>query len=75
MPLHQQFGFITRMKASKYNPLPLCGWNALVLRNSIREWRTEKSFPGGSGVKNPPAGAGGTGLIADPGRFRMLQSN
>ena len=33
------------------------------------------SFPGGSVVKNPPANAGDRGLIPDPGRFHMLQSN
>ena len=66
MHLHQQFGFITRVKASKCNQPSLCGWNALVHRKSIREW-TGRSFPGGSGVKNPPAIAGDTGLIPDPG--------
>ena len=32
-------------------------------------------FPGGSVVKNLPALAGDTGLIPDPGRSHMLQSN
>ena len=32
-------------------------------------------FPGGSGVKNPPASAGDTGLIPDPGRSHMPWSN
>ena len=34
-----------------------------------------KGFPGGSVVKNPPANAGDTGLIPDPGRSHMLQSD
>ena len=71
----QQFAFIARVDASKCNQLPLCGWNILVHRNSIRERRTEKSLPGGSVVKKPPARAGDTGLMHDPGRFHMLQSN
>ena len=32
-------------------------------------------FPGGAVVKNPPANAGDTGLIAGPGRSHMPQSN
>ena len=32
-------------------------------------------FPGGSVVKNLPANAGDTGLIPDPGRSHVLQSN
>ena len=32
-------------------------------------------FPGGSAVKNPPANAGDTGSIPDPGRSHTLQSN
>ena len=32
-------------------------------------------FPGGSVVKNPPANAGGTGLIPDLGRSHMLWSS
>jgi len=34
-----------------------------------------RGFPGGSVVKNPPANAGDTGLIPDPGRPHMLQSD
>ena len=32
-------------------------------------------FPGGSVVKDPPANAGDTGSIPDPGRSHMLWSN
>ena len=32
-------------------------------------------FPGGSVEKSLPANAGDTGLIPDPGRSHMLQSN
>ena len=32
-------------------------------------------FPGGTELKNPPANAGNMGLILNPGRFHMLQSN
>ena len=32
-------------------------------------------FPGGSVVKNPPANAGGPGLISGPERSHMLWSN
>ena len=32
-------------------------------------------FPGGSVVKNPPANAGDSGSIPDPGRSHALQSN
>ena len=34
-----------------------------------------EDFPGGSGVKNPPAKAGDMGLIAGPGRSHMPQGN
>ena len=34
-----------------------------------------QGFPGGSMVKNPPANAGATGSIPDPGRSHMPQSN
>lgn len=33
---------------------------------------TERDFPGGAVVKNPPAKAGDTGSILSPGRFHML---
>ena len=32
-------------------------------------------FPGGPGVKNPPASAGDMGLILGPGRLHMPLSN
>ena len=32
-------------------------------------------LPGGSVVKDPPASAGDTGSIPDPGRSHMLRSN
>ena len=32
-------------------------------------------FPGGSVVKNPPANAGDTGSIPDPGRSHVLWGN
>ena len=34
-----------------------------------------EDFPDGPMVKNPPASAGDVGLIPDPGRFHMPQSN
>ena len=34
-----------------------------------------EGVPGGSVVKNPPANAGDTGLIPDPGRSYMPWSN
>ena len=50
-----------------------------------REWAWEgvpgatsrwlKGFPGGSVVKNPPANAGDTGSIPDPGRSHVPWSN
>ena len=33
----------------------------------------DRDFPGGSAVKNPPANAGNTSSIPDPGRSHMLQ--
>ena len=32
-------------------------------------------FPGGSAIKNPPANAGDTGSIPDPGRSHVPQHN
>ena len=33
--------------------------------------KRERDFPGGAGVKNPPASAGDTGLSPGPGRSHM----
>jgi len=45
--------------------------------NIERKIENQKSqgFPGGSVVKNPPANAGDTGSIPDPGTFHMLRNN
>ena len=37
--------------------------------------KTNRDFPGGAVVKNPPANAGDTGSIPDPGRSHMPRSN
>ena len=37
--------------------------------------RTREDFPGGPGVKNPPASAGHMGLIPGAGRLHTLQSS
>ena len=34
-----------------------------------------EDFPGGPGVKNPPARAGAMGSVPGPGRFHVPQSN
>ena len=34
-----------------------------------------RGLPGGSVVKNPPASAGDTGSVPDPGRSHMPRSN
>ena len=34
-----------------------------------------RDFPGGAGVKNPPANARDTGSSPGPGRFHMPRSN
>ena len=36
---------------------------------------TQRGFPGGSVVKNPPANAGDMGLISGPGRSHTLRGN
>ena len=36
---------------------------------------TNGGFPGGAGVKNPPANAGDTGSSPGPGRSHMSRSN
>ena len=40
-----------------------------------QERLSEKGFPGGTVVKNPPANAGDMGSSPGPGRSHMLQSN
>ena len=58
----------------------------ISIRCKIRRWQAEtpdfmtvecwaRGFPGGPVVKNLPANAGDIGLMPDPGRFHMLQSN
>ena len=42
---------------------------------STSKKQTTLHFPGGSVVKKPPANAGDTGLIPDPGRSHTPQSS
>ena len=42
---------------------------------SIEDKKTDRRFPDGAVVKNPPANAGDTGLSPGPGRSHMPQSN
>ena len=44
-----------------------------VMKGSI-DAETKRDFRGGLVVKNPPATAGDTGSILDPGRSHMPQS-
>ena len=37
--------------------------------------RLHGDFPAGAGGKNPPADAGDTGSVPDPGRFHMPRSS
>ena len=46
-----------------------------MLQQGVHSKLNEGGFPGGSGVKNPPANAGDVGLIPDPGRSHMLRSS
>ena len=39
--------------------------------NTLKYIQKSEGFPGGSVLKNPPANAGDTGSIPDPGRSRM----
>ena len=41
----------------------------------LKKIRALQGFPDGSAVKNPSANVGDLGLIPDPGRFRVPQSN
>ena len=43
--------------------------------NTLKYIQTSEGFPGGSVLKNPPANAGDTGLIPDPGGSHMPRSN
>ena len=49
------------------------------LKIMLIQWKSVQpamgGFPGGSGVKNPPASAGDMGSIPGPGRSYMSQSN
>ena len=54
------------------------GRRYLQCLKSTRNWYlrlTERNFPGGSVVKNPPANARDTGSNPGPGRSHMLRSN
>ena len=46
-------------------------YNQRELEFKVLNW----GLPGGSVVKNMPANAGGMGLISDPGRSHVPQSN
>ena len=43
--------------------------------SEVSQEEKDRSFAGGSVVKNPPPDTGDTGLIPDPGRFHMLQGD
>ena len=45
------------------------------VRMAIIKKSTNRGFPGGAVVKNPPANAGDTGSSPGPGRSHMSQSN
>ena len=63
---------LANMKSSKTDIAP-----GQVTHNSSIHSYTEIThrLPGGSVVNNPPAHAGAMGLISDPGRSHMSQSN
>ena len=44
-------------------------------QNYLTQKQGNMGFPGGTGVKNPPANAGDTGLSPGPGRSHMPWSN
>ena len=46
----------------------------LEINGSVTSKVRERDFPGGPGVKNPPANAGDTGPIPDLGRPHMPKS-
>ena len=46
-----------------------------VGRSDHSQGITERDFPGGAVVKNPPANAGDTGSSPSPGRSHMPRSN
>ena len=48
-----------------------------MTESRLKQLKTDVSrdFPGGTVVKNPPANAGDTGLIPEPGGSHMLRSN
>ena len=50
-------------------------YNLTPVRMAIIKKSTNRGFPGGAVVKNPPANAGGTGLSPGLGRSHMPQSN
>ena len=43
-------------------------------KETFKKWCIS-DFPGGTGLKNPPANAGDTGMIPGPVRSHMPQSN
>ena len=47
----------------------------MVGGNKLKTEQVIEDFPGGPVVKNPPANAGVTGLIPDPGRSHVPWSN
>ena len=58
--------------------LSMLGSNIYLYPPEVRRGQRKRSregFPGSSVVKNPPANAGDTGLIPDPGRSHMPRHN
>ena len=57
------------------------GWNIRIRIRLLLSWsqkhhlKNNKDFPGGPGVKNPPANAGDSGSIPSLGRPHIPQSN
>ena len=61
---------ISKSKASLVPELQNSSYIILSLKTEIKI-TDSGDFPGGSVVKNPPANAGATGSIPDPGRSYM----
>ena len=56
----------------EHSSTPLC---AKHLYSQANQDGSSQGFPGDSVVKNPPANAGDTGLVPDPGSSYMPRSN
>ena len=73
-PLFRYWGETSKLDSSLFVYPTSYSWTC-HFSNTLKYIQKSEGFPGGSVLKNPPANAGDTGLIPDPGGSHTPRSN